>query len=117
MPDATQFGFSMPKDYLEEIEEDAKKQLSICTILIKDYFNQESNMNIRGLLCDIYAINKKIFSETKRILCEYNEKKKKESHEVVLTEEEMMMLQTIVIGKYLVISELTKMHGISISLH
>ena len=107
--------FSMPRKKVLEYVTTARKEITFCRELIRQYLkNIGENRWLIASLCDVYSANYKMFSELSLML-EYGSDK--ENDVVLMTKEDVTIIETIIIAKHYSARELNMRGNLSISVH
>ena len=112
--------FSMSVTDAEDLNKECYSQLSILEDLISyEIENQEENINrtIFSLLCEGYHINHKIVMITNLLKKEAQRIGEAHEEELLIGAKEMLVLQTSVMARYYVSTDLVNISGISTANH
>tara|TARA_A100001515_G_C4444787_1_gene168203 strand:- start:70 stop:429 length:360 start_codon:yes stop_codon:yes gene_type:complete len=106
--------FSIEKDYLELVFDDADEQLRLTSAYLSHYLEEPATSDfLLSMLCENYAANYGLKSESKKCL-EFNEIIQKDKKDlVILTQSNMSILESSAFSRYLVVSQLND-QGISV---
>ena len=106
--------FSIEKDYLELVLDDADEQVRLSKAYLSHYLEQPDTPEfLISLLCENYAANYSLKLESKKCL-KFNEiMKKNEKDLVILTQTNMSRLETSAFSRYLIVAQLND-QGISV---
>tara|TARA_A100001515_G_C4534582_1_gene198067 strand:- start:416 stop:775 length:360 start_codon:yes stop_codon:yes gene_type:complete len=106
--------FSIERDYLELVLDDADEQLRLTSAYLSHYLEDPNTSSfLLSMLCENYAANYGLKLESKKCL-EFNEIIQKDKKDlVILTQSNMSILETSAFSRYLVVSQLND-QGISV---
>ena len=106
--------FSIEKDYLELVLNDADEQLRLTSAYLSHYLEEPDTSDfVLSMLCENYSANYSLKFESKKCL-KFNEIMQKDKKDlVILTQSNMSTLEASAFSRYLIVSQLND-QGISV---